>query len=82
MKLNVVFKSLKEGMTDFGNTISTIINSILLLIVYIIGVGITSIIAKNIGKHFLDMKLSKTKKSYWEDINLTKKSIDNYYRQF
>ena len=43
-------KGLKEGFHDFGNGITNIVNFILLSIVYFIGVALTSIIAKIIGK--------------------------------
>jgi hypothetical protein len=76
------FKGFKKGMKQFSDNISLIINSILLSIVYLLGVGITSIFAKLSGKHFLDLKLSKKKKSYWSSLNLKKKPIENYYRQF
>ena len=71
-----------EGVRDFGNNLSIIVNSVLLLIAYLIGVGITSLIAKIFGKHFLEMKLLKKEKTYWSNLNLKKKPIDEYYRQF
>ena len=71
-----------RGQKKFGENISIIINSILLTIVYFIGIGITSIFAKIFNKHFLNLKLKKDEKTYWEDLNLTKKSMKEYYRQF
>lgn len=79
--MNEFFKGLKEGFKEFSSNISIIINTILLSIVYLIGVGITSIFAKLIGKHFLDIK-HKNVDSYWSDLNLSKEPIENYYRQF
>ena len=81
MKLKQFFKGVKRGMKEFGNGIAIIINSILLTIVYFIGVGVTSLIAKALGKHFLETKMSK-KGSYWHDLNLKKKPVEEYYRQF
>jgi hypothetical protein len=80
--LKQYFKGFKEGMHIFGQNISIIINSSLLFIVYLVGVGITSIFAKIVGKKFMDIKISKKTKTYWNDLNLNKKSIENYYRQF
>ena len=57
--------------------VAIIANSFIFLIVYIIGVGITSIVAKIFGKSFLDMKLSKKKKSYWSELNLKKQPIES-----
>ena len=80
-ELRQFFRGFKKGMTNFGQGIALIINSILLTFVYLLGVGLTSIVAKLSRKHFLDMKLSK-KNSYWSDLGLKKKPLRNYYRQF
>ncbi len=80
--INKFFKGLKQGMKNFGQNISLIVNSTLLAIVYIIGVGLTSIFAKIFGKHFLDLKLSREEKTYWNDLNLSKKNKQEYFRQF
>ena len=80
-KMKQFFKGFKKGMKNFGQGIALIINTILLTFVYLLGVGLTSIIAKISRKHFLEMDLSKNG-TYWSDLNLKKKSIDKYYRQF
>lgn len=73
---------LKEGQKIFGKNIATIINSILLSIVYFLGVGLTSIFAKIFNKELLDLKLKSNRESYWEDLNLSKEDITKYYKQF
>ena len=80
-ELKQFFRGFKIGMASFGQGIALIINTTLLTFVYLIGVGLTSITAKILGKHFLDLKPSK-KGSYWSDLKLKKKSIESYYRQF
>ena len=80
--LRQFFKGLKKGIHNFGQCIAIIINSVLLSIVYLLGVGLTSIFAKLSNKHFLDVMPSKKKDSYWSDLNLKKKSIGEYYKQF
>lgn len=70
---------LKEGMTIFGSFISTLINSILLIIVYLFGIGITAIIAKTIGKSFLQKVIGG--ESYWQELDLSEDK-DSFYRQF
>lgn len=80
--LKQFFRGFKKGVKNFGHSISIIINSVLLSLVYLIGVGITSIFAKLFGKHFLDTKISKKKETYWSDLNLKKRPIEKYYRQF
>lgn len=80
MSLKQFFNGLKKGMKEFGHNIAIIVNSVLLTIVYFSGVGLTSLIAKATGKHFLETKAKKG--SYWHDLNLKKKTLDEYYRQF
>ena len=75
-----LIKEFKEGFKDFGSNITIIVNTILLIIIYLIGVGITSITAKIFKKKFL-YELNSNK-SYWNDLNLKKEQMENYYRQF
>ena len=67
-ELKQFFRGFKRGLRNFGYNIALIINSILLSLVYLVGVGLTSIIAKIFGKHFLDMKLSKKKSGSAEEV--------------
>ena len=76
------FRGFKKGMRDFSENIVIIINSILLALVYVIGVGITVFFARIRKKSFLDRKISKDDKSYWNNLNLSKKKLKEYYRQF
>lgn len=76
------FKGFKEGLHDFGSSISTIVNSALLAIVYLAGVGATSLLAKVFKKKFLEIDCSEKKESYWSDCDLKKKPVEEYYRQF
>jgi len=79
-KIKQFFNGFHRGTKYFNTNLSIIVNFLLLLIVYLMGVGLTSITAKIFGKHFLDMK--KKKGSYWHDLNLKNKSIKEYYKQF
>lgn len=72
----------KQGQKEFGESIAIIINSILLTLVYLIGAGLTSITAKIFRKKFLDLNINRKLKTYWQDLNLTKQPIKEYYRQF
>ena len=80
--IKIFFRGFKNGMGNFGKNVAIIVNSILLLIVYLIGVGATSLIARIFKKHFLDLKISEKEKTYWSDLNLKKRPIQEYYRQF
>jgi hypothetical protein len=72
----------KKGFKEFGENIGLIVNSILLSAVYFIGVGPTYLVAKIVGKKFLDTKTDKKAKTYWSTLDLDKKTIEEYYRQF
>lgn len=74
--------NIHKGMEKFGKCISIIPNSVFLCIVYFLGVGITSLFAKLIGKKFLEIKILKNRDSYWSNLNLKKKELKEYYRQF
>lgn len=80
--LRQFFIGFKKGMRDFGRILTSIVNTILLLIVYCTGIGITSIVAKIFGKHFLETKTSKKKETYWSNLDLKTRPIEDYYRQF
>jgi hypothetical protein len=80
VKLKQVFDEFMEGSRMFGELISTVINSLLLSFVYLIGVGLTSIFALVFGKKFIDEK--SLKDSYWEKLNLTTQPFKEYYKQF
>jgi uncharacterized protein YqhQ len=70
-----------EGMKQFGANIANAVNFVLLFFVYIFGIGITAVIAKIFGKHFLQLK--KTGRySYWDKIDTKEMKKGDFYRQF
>lgn len=79
--MNKFFTGFKDGMKNFGTTISIIVNSILLFIVYIVGVGLTFLFSKIFRKKFLDTKPENVK-SYWKELNLKNQTKEECYRQF
>ncbi len=76
------YKGFRKGFTNFGHNIGLVVNSVLLLIVYVLGVGFTSICAKLAGKRFLDTEILEDADTYWHDLDLKKKPEEEYYRQF
>lgn len=73
-------KGFKKGAKSFGMTIGAIVNTILLLIVYIFGIGITSVVAKISNRRLLEKDMSKS--TYWQDLELKNRPKEKYYRQF
>jgi len=80
--MKTFYRGFKRGMHEFGQTLATLVNTILLFIVYIIGVGITALWAKITKKKFLTLKPQKEKQSYWGDLNIKTRSKERHYRQF
>lgn len=77
---NLFVKGFKTGFRTFGFEVTNVVNFILIFLVYFIGVGITSLVAKAAKKRFLNLKLEG--KTYWKERNLGKQDIKEYYRQF
>jgi hypothetical protein len=79
--MNGFLSGVKEGFREYGENILLIINSVLLSVVYFIGIGLTSLAAKAAGKRFFD-KADKRSKTYWTDLDHGKRQKNGYYRQF
>ena len=75
------WKDFIEGFGFYGKLISTIVNTVLLSLTYIIAVGLTALFAKLFKQHFMELKTNK-EKTYWKELNLKKKPLEKYYRQF
>ena len=75
-------KPIKTGFHHFGQLLNNLINCVLLSVVYILGIGITSIVAKIINKNFLESNIDHKQESYWKDLNLSTQKKEEYYHQF
>ena len=58
-KIKSFIHQLKKGQKEFGEDLAVIINSVVLSIVYLFGVGLTSLTAKIFRKKFLVWKQTK-----------------------
>lgn len=74
-------KIIIEYLKKFNLLISKMINTILLTIVYFVGIGITSIAGKIFRKRFLDMDL-KGGESFWIEVEEKAKTREDYKRMF
>ena len=77
---NLFVKGFLTGFKNFGYKITRLVNFVLLLLVYFIGVGSTSLVSKLSKKKFLDLK--QKGETYWKERDLGKQTLDKYYRQF
>ncbi|HIG96624.1 TPA: hypothetical protein HA249_07120 [Candidatus Woesearchaeota archaeon] len=76
------FVGTQEGIKSFGESIQTLVNTILLTIVYLGGVGTAWLMCKISGRTFFTGKPQQEAKTYWEPLDLKKKPIEEYRRQF
>ena len=74
------FKAFWSGMKFFGHCMNSLVNTIILTIAYLLGIGLTSIVAKLSKKHFLELHKKNTN-TYWKDLKLGKTKED-YEHQF
>jgi len=81
MKGKEFIQGLRNGFEEFAKLITNIINFILLLIAYFLGIGPTAILAKIRKKQFLDTK-KEERESYWVKEEIKKEEKRRYYRQF
>ncbi len=78
----IYFASVKDGMMFFGERTSAVVNAVLLTGVYILGVGSMSLLAKIIGKKFLELDTDVTRESYWVKKIEPPEKLQRYFRQF
>lgn len=79
--LKKILNTVKAILEPIGLVISNIVNFVLLLVVYFLGIGPVSIIMKLFGKHFLELK-KQNKKTNWHEHKVTKQPLESYYRTF
>lgn len=65
MSANLFWKGIKEGFHLFGNTLSSVVTLLLLLVTYCIGIGIVAMVAKIKKKQFLPFMHDEKGDTYW-----------------
>ena len=72
-------RGLRDGFLVFGKNTTAIVTAVLLSVAYLIGVGLTSLVARIARKHFLELTLHKG--TYWKPVT-PRKTMEENYRQF
>jgi hypothetical protein len=73
--------SFLQFFKKFSLLMQGIVNFFLLIPVYLLGVGIVSLISRILGKHYLDLT-NISKKSWWKTRDKRLDSEENYHRMF
>lgn len=76
------FGDLKEGSKKYGEEVAFLINCVLLSFAYLVGVGLTWIVARVFHKRFMALAPEPSKTSYWEKSTMSERKKEEYYRQF
>lgn len=76
-----IWNFVKAVLEPISKFMSNVVNFILLLLVYFIGIAIVAIPAKLFRKHFLEIK-RQNRKSNWHEHRLEKQPLEKYYRTF
>jgi hypothetical protein len=82
MALNTLLRGFKTGFKQFSESINKLVNTLLLSVAYLTGVGIVALISKIQKKKLLLLKHDKKKDSYYQGLMLSTKQKKEYYRQF
>ncbi len=81
--IKLFFKGLSSGFQEPGHFLARLINTLLLLIVFIFGVGPVALIARLRGKRYLGTtSFQQTVTTYWQDYSLDNKSKEDYTKLF
>ena len=78
----LLFKGIYEGLGSFGRIVSGIVNFFLLLIIYLLGIGLVSLIFKFRKKKFLSLGWNSELKSYWADSPILHRKKGDYFKPF
>lgn len=81
MRIRLFLKSFFEGMKSVGMHISTVVNAVLLTLIYIFGVGVATFFMRIKRTSLLSVR-KKSKSSYYTTKKIETEKIEDYYRQF
>lgn len=71
--ISTIIEGLKEGQALFRDTVSTVINTILLTLAYFIGIPLSLLFSLLKKEQLLDLRSDVESKSFWSELNLEKK---------
>lgn len=85
MVLNTIIKKAKSVWAlfkAFGEKVASVVNFILLIPVYFLGVGLTKFFARISGAEVLTIQQNKESKTYWKEYDCKTETKEKYKRMF
>jgi len=80
-RIKLFLEGFGHGFKSFGAIIANIVNTILLVLIYFIGVGIAALIVKLTRQELMSVEKKKIS-SYYKSNKPEKQSIEDFYKQY
>ena len=83
--MQAIWKAVKifwAAFKKFGEFMASIINFFLLIPVYFIGIGVSSLFMKLSNEEAMNIEKKEKQKTYWKEYNLGTKKKEEYKRMF
>ena len=77
--MNQFVEGCRDGALRVGKNVALVVNTLLLVPVYFLGIGTSSLLVKLARKDPLG---NRGEDSYWNDLALGKRPMEEYHRQF
>ena len=74
-------KSFLKALDWLGQRIATLVNMVLLALVYVVGVGLAFLLVKLIKKR-LFAQIDHTSSTYWQELDKPSPDRKGFYKQF
>lgn len=81
MSVSEFARGFVQGFRGFGMFVNDVISFVLLLIVFLVGIGPVSLIGKATGKRFIPVG-NEDRTSYWAPRILGTEAIERYEKQY
>ncbi|MBI4142134.1 hypothetical protein HY484_04365 [Candidatus Woesearchaeota archaeon] len=80
MQIRLFLKGIHHGFGRFGKSVANAVNSVLLFVMYFVGVGLAALFTKISGTKLLNFGVQR--KSHYNETIIGNESKEDYYRQF
>lgn len=74
--------ALRHGIELFGALINNVVVWAALFVVYVVGIGVTALFARLVGKKFIRSQIDYSAESWWEPLDLSLQERERYYDMF
>lgn len=80
-KTRLFLDGFRHGFKSFGMIVTNIVNTVLLLLIYFVGVGFAALITRITSQKLMSVEKKKTN-SYYKVNKTEKQNIEDFYKQY